>query len=344
MTDGLCISRDALHDVSRRALMATGMASGDADAASEILVMADLMGLETHGVSRLDLYTERLRGGAFNAGAKVEIKETSPSLALVDGDGALGPVVGQAGLGVALRLVKNTGIAFVGCRNSNHFGALAPYAFQACEQGCVCILGTAASTTIAPWGGSQVKLGNNPFGIAAPRPGAFPFILDMAMSTGARSKIRNARDEGRLLPDGWALDAEGNPTNDPNRALEGFLSPIGGHKGYGMALAVDLLCGLITGGNFLSEIRSWVTETSRPQGLGHFFILIDPGRLVGRDVYDSRMTDFCRIIKETDPLDPRRPVMLPGEIEGNAYEERLIKGIPMTNTKWEGLNRLAELA
>lgn len=342
MTQELRVSREELFGASCRALMATGMSEAAAGSASEILVLADLMGIGTHGVSRLDLYTQRLRRGAFRLQADVEVVEATPSMAVVEGDGALGAVVGQTGLQTALRLVGHSGIAFVSCRNSNHFGALAPYAFLACQAGMICILGTAATTTIAPWGGREVKLGNNPFGVGAPRQDAFPFILDMAISTSARAKIRKARDEGRQIPEGWALDAEGNPTTDPIRALDGFLMPIGGHKGYGLALAVDLLCGVASGGRFLSEIQTWVTDTGQPQGLGHFFILIDPDRLIGRDLYNSRMADFCRIIKETEPLNAEKPVLLPGEPEGNAYRDRIENGIPIKTDQWEALNRLAE--
>ena len=138
-------------------------------------------------------------------------------------------------LQVGIKMSTETGMAYIGCNNSNHFGALAPYALKACEAGLIMLAGTNASTTMAPWGGKEVRIGNNPFCVAAPSSKNFHFILDMAMSVAARGKIRAAKKEGVPIPEGWAVDANGNPTTDPVEALAGFLMPFGAHKGSGMS-------------------------------------------------------------------------------------------------------------
>src|SRR3546814_12064732 len=154
----------------------------------------------------------------------------------------------MSALEAAFAMVAETGIAYVGCRNSNHLGALAPYGLKACERGYVMIAGTNASTTIAPWGGREARLGNNPLSIAAPCPKPPHFLLDMAMSVAARGKIRTARDEGSSIPQGWAVDAAGKPTTAPVPALGGFLLPSGAHQGTGPSPEVGTPSGFLAGG------------------------------------------------------------------------------------------------
>ena len=190
-------------DVFRHA----GLSSDDARDSTRILVEADMMGLHTHGVVRIPAYTNRLRSGGVDARAAIHVDKRAPSLAVVDGANGLGTVVGSKALDAALEMVSETGIAYVGCKNSNHFGALAPYALQACDAGYVFAGGTNASTTMAPWGGKEARMGNNPLCIAAPCRDGAHFILDMAMSVAARGKIRAAHGSGDPIPAGWALDA-----------------------------------------------------------------------------------------------------------------------------------------
>jgi LDH2 family malate/lactate/ureidoglycolate dehydrogenase len=257
------------------------------------------------------------------------VEQKGPSLALVDGDNGLGPAVGWAALETALQLARDTGIAYVGTRNSNHFGALAPYALAACEQGFVMIGGTSASTTMAPWGGRETRIGNNPLAIAAPVPGGPHFILDMAMSVAARGKIRAAEKAGQPIPSGWAADAGGLPTTDPAAALKGFLLPVGGHKGSGLSQAVDILSGVLPGAAFLTGIASWVDNPDTPSGLGHFFMMIDPGRLIGRDAFADRMHRFRDTIRATPPAEPDKPVLFPGEREQAQRARALANGVTL---------------
>ena len=176
---------------------------------------------------------------------------------------------------------RNAGIGAAFARHSNHFGPVMPYLFQATEQGFAAIIASNATTTIAPSGGREARVGNNPLGIGVPAPGGDPVLLDMAMSVVARAKIRQAAKAGESIPATWATDREGAPTTDPAAALDGFLLPIGGYKGYGLSLMVDLFAGLLSGAAYLDHVSSWSVDPERPQDLGHVFILIDTARLMG---------------------------------------------------------------
>jgi len=329
MTKTVTIDHNSLHRLAVAALTAAGTPEAQAEPTAEILVQGDLMGLGTHGVIRLIVYCERLRSGGTNARADIRVVRKAPSLALVDGDNGLGQAVAMTALEAGFDMVTETGIAYLGCNNSNHLGALAPYGLKACEKGFVLICGTNASTTIAPWGGREARLGNNPLSIAAPCPQAPHFILDMAMSVAARGKIRQAEREGGTIPEGWAVDAAGKPTTDPTAALAGFLLPFGGHKGSGLSQAVDLLSGVLSGARFLTNISPWTEFPDRPCGTGHFFLLIDPLRLLGAETYNRAVAEFSGIVRSTPPAEATQPVQIPGEREQARRDRALREGIEL---------------
>jgi len=340
MTETVTFAADDLRRLAVAAFTRAGAAEEQAAATADILVEGDLMGLGTHGVLRVLLYCERLRLGGINGKAKIAVARKAPSLALVDGDNGLGPAVATTALNEGLAMAAETGIAYVGCRASNHLGALAPYGLKACARGFVLVCGTNASTTIAPWGGREARLGNNPLSIAAPCPEAPHFLLDMAMSVAARGKIRKALDEGGQIPEGWAVDAAGRPTTDPAAALGGFLLPFGGHKGSGLSQAVDLLSGVLSGARFLTDITAWTDFPERPSGTGHFFLLIDPTRLLGAEAYGAAIARFRALVQGTPAADPAQPVQLPGEREQQRRDAALARGVVLPRdlvTKIEAL-------
>ncbi|WP_340120150.1 Ldh family oxidoreductase [Pelagibius sp. 7325] len=332
MTASVTVSPAELRRLAVAALSAAGAQAQHAAWTADILVEGDMMGLGTHGVLRLLTYCERLRLGGIKGAADIAVERRAASLALVDGDNGLGPAVAMAALEAGLAMVADSGMAYLGCRESNHLGALAPYGLKACAAGYVLICGTNASTTIAPWGGREARLGNNPLSIAAPCPGSTEsggphFLLDMAMSVAARGKIRKALDEGQPIPEGWAVDAAGKPTTDPAAALSGFLLPFGGHKGSGLSLAVDMLSGVLSGARFLTDISPWTDYPERPCGTGHFFLLIDPKRLLGAEAYDAAIAHFRDIVQTTPPADTAQPVQLPGQREQERRAAALSSGV-----------------
>ncbi len=297
------------------AFQGLGLPAADAAEVVKILVLADLFGLSTHGLSRIESYGERLQVGGINARPNITIERPAPALRLVDGDNGIGPLVGMRALEAAMQAAQECGVGVALARGSNHFGPISPYSLIAAQEGYASIIGSNATTTIAPWGGSDARLGNSPLGFGVPNPGGNPFLLDMALSVVARAKIRNAMKLGESIPDTWATDKEGRPTTDPQAALDGFLLPIGGHKGYGLALLVDLFAGLLSNAAYLTHVKSWVDAPAEPQNLGHFFILIDTRRLGSTQWLAQRMNDFAAILHGSPAVNPDQPVIVPGEIE-----------------------------
>jgi len=325
----VAVTEGELSKLATQALVSLGLEEGAAALAARVLVLGDLFGIPTHGVSRIESYGERIRIGGIKARPSITVERVAPAMARVDGDNGVGPLVGMKSLEAAMEIARELGVGVALARNSNHFGPVAPYSWLAAEQGFASVIGSNASTTIAPTGGKEAKLGNSPVAFAVPNPGGRPFILDMALSVVARAKIRAAAKAGTAIPDTWATDASGNPTTDAKAALEGFLLPIGGHKGYGLALFVDLIAGLLSGAAYLDHVNSWSEQPEAPGNLGHFFILIDVQRLGSAEWLAGRMNDFAAILHGTPAADPARPVLVPGERELDFLERQLRDGIDL---------------
>jgi LDH2 family malate/lactate/ureidoglycolate dehydrogenase len=316
-----------LEELTTAALVGLGVAQRDAQYAARILVLGDLFGHHTHGVSRMESYGDRLAIGGIRAKANIRVESVAPGMARVDGDNAVGPAVGMRSLEAAIAAARENGIGIALARNSNHFGACGPYCYIAAQQGFASIVGSNATPTIAPTGGRETKVGNNPLAIGVPRPGAHPVILDMAMSVVARAKLRDAVKRGESIPDTWATDRDGKATTDPRAAIDGFLLPFGGYKGYGLALMVDLFAGLLSDASYLTHVNSWIDEPHLEQKIGHFFIAIDASRLGSADWLAGRVADFAAIVHDTIPADPANPVRLLGESEMRNMERQLREGI-----------------
>lgn len=312
-----------------RAFEGLGLTQPDAADVVRVLVMADLFGLSTHGLSRVESYGERLLVKGINPRPNIRVESPAPALRLVDGDNGVGPLVGMHALRAAMDAASQYGIGMAFARGSNHFGPISPYSLIAAEQGFASVIGSNATTTIAPWGGSDARLGNSPLGFGVPNPGGQPFLLDMAMSVVARAKIRNALKRGESIPDTWATDDKGRATTNPKAALDGFLQPIGGHKGYGLALLVDLFAGLLSNAAYLTHVKSWVDAPDEPQNLGHFFILINTRVLGSPQWLTERMMDFASILHDSPPAVEGKSVIVPGEIELDRMAQQRSQGIKL---------------
>lgn len=326
-----------------RAFRGLGLTQQDAGDVCRILVQADLFGLSTHGMSRIESYGERLLVGGINPRPNITLERVAPALMKIDGDNGIGPLVGMRSLEAAMELAREYGVGIALARGSNHFGPISPYAYIAAEAGFASMIGSNATTTIAPWGGSDERLGNSPLGFGVPNPKGKPFLLDMAMSVVARAKIRNALKRGESIPETWATDRQGRPTSDPAEALEGFLLPIGGHKGYGLALLVDLFSGLLSGAAYLNHVKSWVDAPEEPQNLGHFFILINTKVLGSSQWLSERMCDFATILHGSPAAEVGKPVIVPGEIELEQMSRQRQNGIKIDAAVMALLNRHAAI-
>ena len=309
------IQEEELRQLGQKAFEGLGLIPSDAREVVKVLLLADLFGLSTHGLSRVESYGERLQIGGIAARPQITVERVAPALVKVNGANGIGPLVGMRALHAAMDVARECGIGMAFVRGSNHFGPVSPYCYIAAEAGFASMIGSNATTTIAPWGGSDARLGNSPLGFGVPGAPGKPFLLDMAMSVVARAKIRNALKIGQAIPDTWATDKDGRKTTDAKSALDGFLLPIGGHKGYGFALMVDLFAGLLSNAAYLSHVKSWVDSPDEPQNLGHFFILVDTSRLGSAQWLTERMQDFSAILHGSPAAESDKPVIVPGEIE-----------------------------
>lgn len=328
--DQAVISEKELTALGIKSFRGLGLSQADAEDVCRVLVLADLFGLTTHGLSRVESYGERLLVKGINPQPQITSERVAPAMVRVDGDNGVGPLVGMHALRAAMEVARECGIGIAFARGSNHFGPVSPYSLMAAEEGFASIIGSNATTTIAPWGGSDARLGNSPVGFGVPNPGGAPFLLDMAISVAARAKIRNALKHGEAIPDTWATDKNGRTTTDPAAALDGFLLPIGGHKGYGLALLVDLFAGLLSDAAYLTHVKSWVDAPDQPQNLGHFFILINTKLLGSTEWLTRRMNDFAAILHDSPPAEPGKPVIVPGEIELTKMERQRKEGIAIS--------------
>lgn len=311
------------------------MPEQDAVIVADNLVDADVRGIRSHGLMRLATYVERLRRGLCQAVGEVTVVRETPSTALLDGGGALGQVVGNQAMRLAISKAEATGVGAVVARNSNHFGTASYYALQAANKAMVGIAASNTAPLMPAPGGAQRVIGNNPLAIAAPSAERLPVVLDMAMSNVAMGKIINARDKGEAIPADWATDSAGTPTTDPNAAMKGgFLLPAGGPKGYGLAVMVEILTGVLGGGDFAAAIPS-MYDMSQKQGVSHLMVALNTEAFMPSHLFAARVEELAVQLKASARAPGVSEVFLPGEIEllkgeasakgGIAYDDRLLQ-------------------
>jgi LDH2 family malate/lactate/ureidoglycolate dehydrogenase len=276
------------------------------------------------------------------------VSEHGPT-ALVDGRAAFGAVTGSFGMEDAIARAETHGVGFVTARGTNHFGAAAFYALRAVERGLVGIAATSTPAVMAPTGGAEARLGNNPLSIAAPLPdGRPPFVLDMAQSAVSRGRIKLAELTGETIPDTWALDSNGLPTTDPTAALAGALLPFGGYKGYGLALAIEVLAGVLAGADLGPELINASLTGSATSGsatrvgtVGSLYVAIDPERFAGRQAFAAQMARLVDVIKATPSAPGASEVLVPGELEDRAARAARVNGVELDLATVESLRELA---
>ncbi len=307
----------------------SGLSADDAAFSARCLVQTNLWGIDSHGVLRLPAYVHRLRKRAINPKPQTRLLRGAQGLEVLDGDDGPGFMVGRDAMLRAIELAETHNVGVVGAIRSNHFGAAALYARLAVERGMVGIAMTNVIPNVVAPGGSKPVTGNNPLAIAIPTYGDFPFVLDMSLSAVAGGKLLLASKKGEKIPLDWATDKEGRPTDDPDKAFAGFLLPMGGFKGLGLSYAVDILCGLITGGVYGDQMKSMYLHPDDPSLTGHLMIAINISAIIHAEEMKARMGAFQGRIKASPMLDPNAEMFLPGEIEHRTAESRKKKGIPL---------------
>jgi LDH2 family malate/lactate/ureidoglycolate dehydrogenase len=312
----------------------------DAKIIAENLVMANLRGVDSHGVARLMTYVERVTKGLIDPRGPIEVVREYGDTALIDAHNNFGQIAAMRATHLAAEKARRFGVSFVGVRNSNHFGMAAYYALKLTDQKLIGIVSSNGPPAIAPWGGKTPMLGTNPICVGFPADKNDSIILDMATSIVARGKIRLAALKKEKIPEGWAFDEEGNPTSDPKAALKGSLAPIAGPKGYGLALSLDIICGLLTGSKFLQDVKA-LDDFSGTSGTGCFIQAINIEAFVSYQQYLRNVMQYVKEIKDSPKKIGANEIFLPGEIERKELENRSKLGIPLNQ---EVLNELRKLA
>lgn len=344
--DTVVVQPDAERLFCETALNAAALTPADADAATvaDALLEADLRGVYSHGIQILPRYVRGLKEG-INPSPNIKTIVDAGALALLDGDNGMGQIVSVKAMNMAIDRALQHGIAAVGVRNSNHHGALAYYGMMAVEQDMVGICSTNGPAVMAPWGGVTETLSNNPICFAIPAGDSYPIVLDMAVSMAARNKIRVAAARGEKIPLGWGLDRQGQPTDDPQKALDGLLAPMAEAKGFGLAAVLEGLTSILSGGPVAKEVPRdtlFSTDVLHPTRASHYFQAIDVGRLAPIAEFKARVDDLARQVHESDLAKDTEAVFMPGEIEFMTRERRLKEGIPIFAAVVQSLDRLAE--
>ncbi len=306
---------------------------------AEALINAELVGAPSHGLSRLKMYCDRISKKLINPKPKIKIKKISQSIAHVDGNNSIGFVAADIAIKTAISNAKKTGIGLVAVKNSGHYGLSGYYAEQAVKKNLMVLVFTNAPPAVAPHGALKSLFGTNPICFGTPTGSKVPFILDTSISMINRGKIRVAAREGGKIPEGVALDKFGKPTTDPKKALEGVQLPIAGFRGSGLAWMVDILSGVLTGGNHAGRVKDPFTDFSGPQNIGHLFFVMKPNLFVGNS-FNKRIKNNIKTIKKLPKIKGVKEILYPGQSKYNRYKDNLKKEIKITKNVLEDLNSL----
>jgi LDH2 family malate/lactate/ureidoglycolate dehydrogenase len=308
------IDPDRLLKFATAVYVATGMSEPDALLCADTLVQADLWGHQSHGVMRLSWYAARLKAGVCDPKAREELVVDAGGLALIDGHDGMGQALAAKAAREAVRRAKVHGIAAVGVRNSNHFGTALYFTLMAAREGCVGFLSTNASPAMAPWGGRKKVVGTNPWSWACPAGSHAPMALDIANTGVARGKVYLAKQKGQQIPLGWAINAAGAPTTDPAEAIEGIILPMAQHKGYAIALMMDMLSGVLTGSGYGDAVAG-PYQAERRSRAGHLMIALNIEAMQPLAEFNARMGALIAQIKSVPLAQGFDEVFYPGEIE-----------------------------
>lgn len=334
-------SYDTLFSFTVHIFEKIGCPSGQAREAAQVLLAADLRGVDSHGVARLSGYIRLWDAQRVNAQPDIKIIHETPSTAVVDGDGGLGLAVAPVAMRIAIEKAKNTGTGWVSVQNSNHFGIAAAHAMLALEHDMIGIAMTNASPLVAPTFSKTKMLGTNPISVAAPAGEQPPFIMDMATTTAANGKLEILQRKNRVPPSGWVQDADGNPSTDAGILKKGgALLPLGGdkehgsHKGYALGAVVDIFSALLSGANYAPWVPPFPAYVPMParqpgKGIGHFLGAMRIDAFRPADDYKKDMDDWINGFRNATPLTGYDKVLIPGDIERDMETERRLNGIPL---------------
>lgn len=343
MSNLIVLPKEEMKQFAANLLIAANSSTKDAAIVSESLLWADLRGRDGYGVaSRLPNLIQRLRHGLIHSPADMKWEAVAPAAYRLDAGHGFGHVAGRLAMDKAIEVSQTQGVGLVAVRQSNHFGTAAEYCAQAAEAGCIGFTCTNAFPKVAPFGGKRPVLGTNPLAFGCPTISGVPILVDMSTSAYAGSSVRRSSGAGGQLPPDVALDADGQPTTDPSAMAKGCLLPAAGPKGFGLALMVEILSGLLSGAAIGQEVGSLFNTWDRPVNIGHLFIAIQIDHFMPRRIFLERLQTLLGWIAECPRQKEEEPIRFPGELREHykALYER--NGIPVENRAVEALNRLAD--
>ena len=336
---------------------AWGMSDEHADTTAEMMLETDLRGVDSHGISMLPSYDREFRAGRLNMRPVFKVVRQAPATALMDADASLGHPVAVHAMNLAIDTCRSTGVAVVSVVNSHHFGAAGCYSRIAAERGVVGLVTSATrGVTMVPTFAAEPVMGTNPLAFAAPAKRNAPFQLDMATTTVAAGKVKVYKLNHHPLPPGWVVDGHGHPVTDAEEAFqyvferpEGGITPlggareVGGHKGYGLAVMVHILGGVLGGASF-SPIRNRTQRPSDPHNIGHFFMAIDPRAFRAEGEFENDLDQVIDVLHNAKRADPAQPVLVAGDPEMATRVERLRAGVPIPDDLMDQLRGVATSA
>ncbi len=338
------VAAEKLQDFTRRALVAAGLPEQDAASVAALMVEADLIGADAHGIFRLPQYIRRIEGGAVNRTPDIKVDRTAAATALVDGDNGMGHLVMARAAEVAIELAGNSGIGWVGVRRSNHAGPASLYAAMPLAHGMVGIYSAVANANhMAPWGGTDLLLGTNPLAIAVPAGEAAPVILDIATTVVSYGTVKNYALQGKTMPEGWVIDRKtGGPLTDSARASEGVLLPIGGYKGAGLSMMLGLLAGVLNGAAIGRDVVDFNADDRTPCNTGQFILALDVKRFIDPALFAAGVVAHLAELHTSERLPGVPSIRLPGEERARRRAIRAQNGVPIIPALSFVLNRLGE--
>ncbi len=327
---------DALRVLVKQIFMAYQLPEQDADVVADVLLSADLRGIDSHGVARLPLYINKLKNKSINPKPNIKIVHELPATALVDGDDGMGPVVAKKAMEIAIEKAKKVGAGLVSVRRSNHFGIAGYYSMMALKEGMIGMAMCNAVSLVSPTFGIAPILGTNPISLSAPAGKLKPFVLDMSTSVVPSGKIEEALRRQEKIPLGWLFDPEGKFTDDPVMMLKGgTLAPLGGtrelggHKGYGLSLMVDILSAVLSDANYGVKQEGLTSMRPEPSNVGHFFMAFQVDGFRPLEEFKKTMDEALQAIKDSPKAPGHNRIYIHGEPEFEAEEERRKNGIPL---------------
>ncbi len=322
------IAADTLTGFARNILVAAGMREPHAQIVSDTLVYAELRGVSSHGLARLPSYLDRVAAGAMELDPDMTVDGSFDAFRLLDAQNGFGQIAACTAMDAAAAMARRHGIGAVSVRNSNHFGVAAYFVERAARAGLVGIALTNASPAMAPYNARTALIGTNPIAFGIPAGAQRPIVLDMSTSLVARGKIRLAAMNGDAIPLGWAVDADGVPTTDAKAALDGHVAPMGGPKGAGLSLVIDILTGVLSATALTGAVRN-ITDLGGPSRTGHLLLALEPAAIGGAQSFARDVAAVADKIHALEPV-PGAQIRLPGELEALAAERRAQEGIPLS--------------